>query len=68
MGKKIRLRHLHKRTNPGSAPWYPERVDRFRENRIFQSNQRQFYSELNQEGEIFDDDQPHEKVFGKHIQ
>ena len=47
---------------------YQERLDRSRENRLFQSNQRQFYSELNQEGERCDDDQPHEKTFGKHIQ
>ena len=35
-----------------------ERVDRFRQNRIFQNNQRQFYRELNQEGERCDDNQP----------
>ena len=29
---------------------YQERVDRFRQNRMFQNNQRQFYRELNQEG------------------
>ena len=34
------------------------RVDRFRQNRMFQSNQRQFYRELNQERERCDDDQP----------
>ena len=37
---------------------YQERVDRFRQNRMFQNNQRQFYRELNQEGERCDDDQP----------
>ena len=37
---------------------YQERVDRFRQNRMFQNNQRQFYRELNQEGDICDDDQP----------
>ena len=37
---------------------YQERVDRFRQNRMFQNNQRQFYRELNQEGEGCDDDQP----------
>ena len=37
---------------------YQERVDRFRQNRMFQDNQRQFYRELNQEGERCDDDQP----------
>ena len=36
---------------------YQERVDRFRQNRMFQNNQRQFYRELNQEGERCDDDQ-----------
>ena len=38
--------------------WYQERVDRFRENRMFQDNQRHFYRELNQGGERCDDDQP----------
>ena len=28
---------------------YQERVDRFRQNRMFQNNQRQFFRELNQE-------------------
>ena len=37
---------------------YQERVDRFRQDRMFQNNQRQFYRGLNQEGEICDDDQP----------
>ena len=37
---------------------YPERVDRFRQNRMFQNNQRQFYSEFSEEGERCDDDQP----------
>ena len=36
---------------------YQERVDRFRQNRIFQNNQRQFYRKVNQEGERCDDDQ-----------
>ena len=30
---------------------YRESVDRFRQNRMFQNNQRQFYRELNEEGE-----------------
>ena len=38
---------------------YQKRVDRFRQNRMFQNNQRQFYRELNQEGERYDDDQSH---------
>ena len=37
---------------------YQERVDRFRQNIMFQNNQRQFYRELNQEGERCDHDQP----------
>ena len=37
---------------------YQERVDRFRQNRMFQNNQRQFLRELNQEGERCNDDQP----------
>ena len=37
---------------------YQERVDRFRQNRMFQNNQRQFYRELSQEGERCDDNQP----------
>ena len=36
---------------------YQERVDRFRQNRMFQNNQTQFHRELNQEGERRDDDQ-----------
>ena len=30
---------------------YQERVDRFRQKKMFQNNQRQFYRELNQDGE-----------------
>ena len=37
---------------------YQERVDRFRKNRMFQNNQRQFCRELNQERERCDDDPP----------
>ena len=37
---------------------YQERVDRFKQNRMFQNNQRQFYRELNQEGERCGHDQP----------
>ena len=33
-------------------------VDSYRQNRLFQSNQRQFYRELYQEEERCDDDQP----------
>ena len=37
---------------------YQETVDRFKQNKMFENNQRQFYRELNQEGERCDDDQP----------
>ena len=37
---------------------YQESIDRFRQNKMFQNNQRQFYWELNQEGERCDDNQP----------
>ena len=37
---------------------YQERVDRFRQNRMFQNNRRQFYRGLNQVGERCDGDQP----------
>ena len=37
---------------------YQERVDRFRQNKMFQNSQKQFFRELNQEVERFDDDQP----------
>ena len=34
------------------------RVDGYRQNRLFENNQRQFCRELDQEGERCDDDQP----------
>ena len=37
---------------------YQGRVDSYRQNRLFQNNQRQFYRELNQEEERCYDDQP----------
>ena len=40
---------------------YQERVDRFRQDRMFRNNQRQFYRILNQEGERCDYDQPNAK-------
>ena len=40
---------------------YQERLDRFRQNRIFQNNQKQFYRKLNQEEERCGDDQPYVK-------
>ena len=42
---------------PTKVRRYHERVDRFRQNRMFQNNQRQFYRELDQERERCDDDQ-----------
>ena len=51
---------------------YQERADRFRQNRMFQNNQRQVYRELNQEGERCDDDQPdaeeQKKVLGRYME
>ena len=43
---------------------YQQRVDRFRQSRMFQNNQRQFYRELNQKGGC-DHDQPDAKSFGE---
>ena len=37
---------------------YQGRVDHYRQNRLFDNNQRQFYRELDQEEERCDDDQP----------
>ena len=37
---------------------YQGRVDSYRQNRLFENNQRQFYRELDQEEERGDDDQP----------
>ena len=37
---------------------YQGRVDSYRQNRLFEHNQRQFYRELDQEEERCDDDQP----------
>ena len=37
---------------------YQGRVDSYRQNRLFENNQRQFYRELDQEEEKCDDDQP----------
>ena len=37
---------------------YQGRVDSYRQNRLFENNQRQFYSELDQEEERCDNDQP----------
>ena len=36
---------------------YQRRVDSYRQNRLFEHNQRQFYRELDQEEETCDDDQ-----------
>ena len=37
---------------------YQGRVDSYRQNRLFENNQRQFYRQLDQEEETCDDDQP----------
>ena len=37
---------------------YQEKADRFRQNRMFQNNQRQFYTQVNQGGERCDSDEP----------
>ena len=37
---------------------YQERVDSYRQNRLFENNERQFYRELDEEEERCDDDQP----------
>ena len=37
---------------------YQGRIDSYRQNRLFENNQRQFYRELDQEGKRYDDDQP----------
>ena len=37
---------------------YHGRVDSYRQNRLFENNQRQFYRELDHEEERCDDDQP----------
>ena len=41
---------------------YQGRVDSYMQNRLFENNQRQFYWELDQEGEKCDDDKKQEKV------
>ena len=38
---------------------YQGRVDSYRQNRLFENNQRQFYRELDQEKERCDDDSKH---------
>ena len=40
------------------ATRYQGRIDSYRQNRLFENNQRQLYRELDQEEESFDDDQP----------
>ena len=51
---------------------YQGRVDSYRQNRLFENNQRQFYRELDQEEERCDDDQPvaeeSKTVLGKHME
>ena len=38
--------------------WYHGQGDNYRQNRLFENNQRRFYRELDQEEERCDDDQP----------
>ena len=45
-------------TIAAKARRYYGRVDSYRQNSLFENNQRQFYRELDQEGEICEDDQP----------
>ena len=50
---------------------YQGRVDSYRQNRLFENNQRQFYRELDQEEKRCDDDQPvaeESKQFGVNLQ
>ena len=42
----------------GKVRRYQGRVDSYRQNRLFQNNQRNFYRELDQEEERYNDDQP----------
>ena len=37
---------------------YQERVDSYKQKRLFENNQRQFYRKSDQEEELWDDDQP----------
>ena len=46
---------------------YQGQVDSYRQNRLFENNQRQFYRELDQEEERCDDDQPVAKQFWGNI-
>ena len=43
---------------PAKVRRYQGRVDSYKQNRLFENNQRQFYRELDQEEERCDDDQP----------
>ena len=49
---------------------YQGRVDSYRQNRLFENNQRQHYRGLDQEEERYDDDQPvaEETVLKKHME
>ena len=51
--------------------WYQGRVHSYRQNRLFENNQRQFYRELELAEERCDDDQPvaeESKVLEKHME
>ena len=43
---------------PAKVRRYQEPIDSFRQNRLFENNQRQFYRELDQEEERCHNDQP----------
>ena len=44
---------------------YQRRVNSYRQNRLFENNQRQFYRDLDRDKERFDDDQPNWKPPGR---
>ena len=69
---KVVIEELKQRVTATAAKIrrYQGRIDRFRQNRLFQNNQRQFYRELDQEGERCEDEKPdaeESKAFWKSI-
>ena len=58
-GLNVVIEELKQRiTIAAKARRYQGRVDSYKQNWLFENNQRQFYRELEQEEEICDDDQP----------
>ena len=57
---KVVIKNLKQRITAIAAKVirYQGRVDSYRQNRLFENNQRQFYRELGQEEERCDDSQP----------